>query len=435
MASLHNKLQSKHQPFLGCIADDVTGATDLSLNLVEGGMSVVQLLDLPTAEELQEVSADAIVIALKTRSVPAADAIEQSCAALAVLQAAGCQSYFFKYCSTFDSTVAGNIGPVAEALMKQIGADKTIFCPAFPENGRTVYQGHLFVHGKLLHESGMQHHPLTPMTDANLVRVLHTQSTLPIGLLSYDQISNGSAAATTALQQLADNGQKLIITDALDNDHLRTIAAATATWPLLTGGSGIARELPGIWRSRKLLTSQRCELTLPAISGRALIIAGSCSAATQRQVALMKSRCAAVQIDAVQAVADPQALVDSILEFAARHTDGPLMVYSTVSSEELSALQSQLGGTVVANVLETVSAEIGRRLVDEQGFRKLVVAGGETSGAVMRALKIRALRIGPRIAAGVPWTESIGQQPLAIALKSGNFGDDAFFETAIEMLQ
>lgn len=236
------------RPLLGCIADDFTGATDLANMLVRGGMRTVQSIGIPSREVADGLDADAIVIALKSRTTPAADAVEESLAALEWLRAQGCEQIFFKYCSTFDSTAAGNIGQVSEALLKALDADFTLACPAFPENGRTIFRGHLFVQDQLLNESGMQHHPLTPMCDANLVRVLQNQTALPVGLLRYDAVAAGVDATRTRIAELREQGVGIAIADALSDQDLYTLGSACADLPLLTGGSGLALGLPGNFR-------------------------------------------------------------------------------------------------------------------------------------------------------------------------------------------
>ncbi|MFN3297113.1 3-oxo-tetronate kinase, partial [Caldimonas sp.] len=221
---------------LGVIADDFTGATDVASMLVRAGMRTVQVIGVPDGPPPK---ADAVVVALKSRTIPAAQAVADSLAALRWLQAAGAKQFYFKYCSTFDSTPAGNIGPVTEALLEALGSDFTIACPAFPENGRTVFRGHLFVGDQLLSDSGMRHHPLTPMTDANLVKVLQAQSRGRVGLLRYDTVGQGVQAVRERLAQLRAEGVRLAVADAIDNDDLRTLAAACAGLPLITAGSGV----------------------------------------------------------------------------------------------------------------------------------------------------------------------------------------------------
>ncbi len=421
------------KPLLGCIADDFTGATDLASNLVEAGMRTVQWLGVP--EQGACASADAVVIALKTRSLDRAEAIRQSLAALHALQDLGTRRFYFKYCSTFDSTDQGNIGPVAEVLLDALGASHTIFCPAFPENGRTVYQGHLFVGDALLNESGMQQHPLNPMTDANLVRLLGRQVTRPVGLIPYEVVQRGVAAVQAALISLREAGKPFIVADALDGDHLRTLAAACAEMPLVTAGSGLAIGLPAAYRASGLLPVESTRASLPTVPGRTAIVAGSCSTATQQQVEWMKARCPTRLLDARRCVTSNEEVVNEVLRWASsQQAAQPLLIYSTAAPGDVAALQGEFGREAVAGAVEAALARITLALVAECGVRRLIVAGGETAGAVVSRLGVQALKIGPRIVPGVPWTESIGEQPLALALKSGNFGGPDFFQVALEML-
>lgn len=432
--SMANPIE-KRRPMLGCIADDVTGATDLAINLVQGGMCVVQLLGVPTAQEVAELDADAVVIALKTRSIPKQEAITQSLAALQALQAAGTQRFFFKYCSTFDSTDEGNIGPVAAALMAELETLQTVFCPAFPRNGRTVYQGHLFVHGRPLHESGMEHHPLNPMTDANLVRVLGKQvgASHQVGQLSYDDFQ--ADLAKHKLQELAANDIGMVITDACDDRQLQQLAEVVAELPLVTGGSGIARYLPDAYRSLGLLETAPYVPTKPLVEGRSLIIAGSCSAATQQQVEWMQAKCPSWEVDVEALLRDPDLQRAELIAWAMNtDVDKPLLISSTSTPENVAELQRKHGVHEVAQAIESFFAAVAATLVADHGFAKIVLAGGETSGAVVSQLGVTSLRIGPEISAGVPWTQSLGQPSLALALKSGNFGEEDFFERALRML-
>ena len=424
-------------PVLGCIADDVTGATDLAINLVQGGLRVVQILDVPDAEVLAKAAdADAIVVALKTRSIARDDAILQSLQTLRTLQHAGIPRFYFKYCSTFDSTEQGNIGPVAEALMEQLGVEQTIFCPAFPRAGRTVYQGHLFVGDQLLCESGMQNHPLNPMTDANLVRFLAKQATGKVGLLSSEVIAGGDARIAQRWQTLEKNKVSLVVTDVCSDADLATLANAFASLPLVTGGSGLARFLPAAYRQRGIVASADYAPCLPRVRGRSLIVAGSCSTATNSQVRWMKDRCPSHQVDVAAVMADSSDELTKIRAWAeAADANQPLLIASTASPESVALLQKRFGTESVAEAIEDFLASAAKLLVDELDVRRLVLAGGETSGAIVRKLGIRSLHIGPEICAGVPWTQTgDGQRPLALALKSGNFGGEDFFETALTLL-
>jgi uncharacterized protein YgbK (DUF1537 family) len=413
---------------LGCIADDFTGATDLANTLTREGMATVVLLGVPR-EDFPAPEADAIVIALKSRSIPPADAVGLSVAALAWLKRAGARQWFFKYCSTFDSTDAGNIGPVAEALLGALGADFTIACPAFPANQRTVYQGHLFVGEVLLSESSMRHHPLNPMTDAALVRVLQRQSTGRVGLLAYDVVRQGRAAIRDAMEKLRGDGVRLAIVDALTDADLTAVGEACTDLKLITGGSGLALGLPENFRRAGLLRRKTAG-ALPAIEGHAVVLAGSCSAATLRQVEEMKRRCESFEIDPIE-LRSRDDVVERALQWARPRLGAqPLLVYSTAGPAAVEKTQAALGRERAGDLIEQAMGSIARGLV-ALGVRRLIVAGGETSGAVVSALGVHGLRIGAEIDPGVPWTVSLGDPALALALKSGNFGADDFFLKAL----
>ena len=413
---------------LGCIADDFTGATDLANNLVRGGMRTVQTVGVPGALLQDEV--DAAVVALKSRTIPAADAVAQSLAALKWLQQHGCRQIYFKYCSTFDSTPAGNIGPVTEALMQALACDFTIACPAFPQAGRTVFMGYLFVGDVPLHESGMRDHPLTPMTDANLVRVLQAQMTSKVGLIGYQDVARGPEAIRARVVALKSAGVKVAIVDALSNDDLMRLGQALSDMPLVTAGSGVAIGLP-----QNFAMSGATATTLPRTRGYRAIVSGSCSLATNAQVAhFIKSGAAARALDPVKLASGEQEIARALAWAKSLLTAGPVLLYSTAMPAQVQAIQSQLGASTAGQLIEQALAKIACGLVDA-GVDQLVVAGGETSGAVVHALGIEALRIGPQIDPGVPWTMSVGPKPIALALKSGNFGGDDFFMKAFRVLQ
>jgi len=416
---------------LGCIADDFTGGTDLASMLATGGMRAVQTIGVP---EGKIDSADAVVVALKSRTSPPAQAVAESLAALRWLQAQGCRQFFFKYCSTFDSTPAGNIGPVIDALMDALGLSFTIACPAYPENGRTVYRGHLFVGNQLLSDSGMKDHPLTPMTDANLLRVLQVQTRQRVGLIGHDTVVNGATGILDACKAAATAGTGIAIVDAISTTDLHAIGKACAELPLITGGSGVALGLPDNFRRSGELPDRAAAAALPRIDGAAAIIAGSCSTATNAQVARWLETRPGFRVDVRRLLAGAD-IVSEALDWQSRQARrGPVLVYATSKPEEVRAVQSEAGAERAGQQVETTLAEIAAGLA-QAGTRKFVVAGGETSGAVVKRLGIRALRIGPAIDPGVPWTCSVAAQPLALALKSGNFGSVDFFEKALNKLQ
>ena len=416
---------------LGCIADDFTGATDLANTLVREGMSTVVVLGVPRPGG-PVPDTDAVIVALKSRSIPAADAIRLSLEALEWLKRGGTKQYYFKYCSTFDSTDAGNIGPVAEALLVALDERFTIACPAFPTNKRTIYQGNLFVGDQLLSESSMRHHPLNPMTDASLVRVLQRQCKGKVALVPFNIVEQGAEAISAELKKLAASDSQHAIVDAITDQHLLSIGRACADMKLLTGGSGLALGLPENFRRQGLLKTSQAN-ALPHIGGHAIVLSGSCSAATQRQVAEMKKQCESFGIDAL-ALARGDDVVQQALAWAqTRLGDKPVLIYSTAAPQQIEAVQAAVGRERAGSMVEQALSEIAKDLV-ARGTRRLVVAGGETSGAVVTALGIDGLRVGPEIDPGVPWTASVGDKPIALALKSGNFGSDDFFLKAFQKI-
>ena len=414
---------------LGCIADDFTGATDLANMLTRQGMSTVVLLGVPRGG-LDVPEADAVVIALKSRSNPASEAVAMSLEALEWLKRSGVRQFYFKYCSTFDSTDDGNIGPVGDALLDALRESFTVACPAFPTNRRTIYQGHLFVGGELLSESGMRDHPLTPMTDASLVRVLQRQTQGRVGLITYAVVDRGADAVTAELQDLQARGYRYAIVDALTDPHLLAIGNACAGMKLLTGGSGLALGLPENFRRQGLLRRSSHDAGA-AVQGHAAVLSGSCSEATQRQVAAMKTVRESFMLDPLRAGDSVGAAAEAVAWAAPRMGKVPVLIYSTAAPAQISTVQERLGREEAGAWVERTLAEIAKGLV-ERGVRRLVVAGGETSGAVVGALGIEGLRIGAEIDPGVPWTTSLSDPPLALALKSGNFGADNFFLKAFQ---
>ena len=413
---------------LGCIADDFTGATDLANTLTRQGMSAVVLLGVP--QQLTTPDVDAAVIALRSRSVGALDAVRMSLEALDWLRRAGARQYFFKYCSTFDSTDAGNIGPVADVLLNELRESFTVVCPAYPANGRTVYKGHLFVGGQLLSESSMRDHPLTPMTDALLMRVLKRQTNGRVGLVPFEIVDRGEEAILAEIQALRAQEYRYAIVDALTERHLVEIGKACRDMTLVTGGSGLALGLPGNYRRLGLLQRRYADRE-QAIEGHAAVLAGSCSAATLRQVAAMKACCEAFAIDPVRTVASEDAAIEAAEWARTRLGAKPILIYSSAEPAKVSEAQAKLGREQAGAWVERTLAGVATRLVD-LGVKRLVVAGGETSGAVVSALGIEGLRIGREIDTGVPWTTSLSGPQVALALKSGNFGSDDFFLKAFE---
>ncbi len=416
---------------LGAIADDLTGATDLANTLVRQGLRTVQLIGVPTRAVPDAV--DAIVVALKTRTIPAGDAKAQSLAAVKWLAEVGARQYFFTYCSTFDSTDLGNIGPVADALLDALGSDFTVFCPAFPENGRTVYLGYLFVGDVLLSESGMRNHPLTPMRDSNLRRILARQTPHKVGLVNLATVRQGVEAVRADMTRLRREGRRHAVLDAVGDEDLLTLGEALSDCVLVTGGSGLALGLPENFRRAGLLpTAQRAD-RLPSVPGASAVVSGSCSTATLAQVAYMRRSHPVFDVDPL-ALAAGEPVVARALDWAAALIgDRPLLVSSSAEPDRVGAAQDRLGRDRAGSLVETALAEIARGLV-RCGVRRLVVAGGETSGAVVQTLGVTELRIGPQIEPGVPWTASLSEPRLALALKSGNFGAEDFFIRAFACL-
>jgi len=401
---------------LGAVADDLTGATDLALMLSRNGMATVQVIGAPTAGA-DFGAADAVVVALKSRTIPAAEAVALSRAAATALRAAGAEQLFFKYCSTFDST------------------DLAIACPAFPAAGRSIYQGYLFVGDLLLSESPMKDHPLTPMRDSSLIRVLQRQVRDKVGLVPLAVVQNGPAAIRDGFARARAEGQRLVIVDAIREDHLRAIGAACAAMPLVTGGSGVAMGLPDNFRAAGKLKTRSNPTTLDAPAGRSAILAGSCSAATRGQVqSAIEAGVPARRLDAM-AIASGATTAAEVADWAAAAGGAhPPLIYSSADPAEVRSVQEKLGVAKAGELVEHLLAEVGRLLL-ARGFTRFLVAGGETSGAVVAALGVGALQIGPEIAPGVPWTRSIGSPAVALALKSGNFGAPDFFLEAWKKLR
>ncbi|RQR27276.1 3-oxo-tetronate kinase [Burkholderia sp. Bp9142] len=425
-----NVESDRARPLLGCIADDFTGATDLANMLVKSGMRTVQTIGVPT--DGAPIDADAIVVALKSRTIPAADAVAQSLAAHEWLRTQGCRQFFFKYCSTFDSTDVGNIGPVADALLDAAGDGFAIACPAFPENGRTIFRGHLFVGDVLLSESGMENHPLTPMKEANLVSVLQRQTRSKVGLIRYDTIAQGAAAVRARIDALRADGARFAIADALSDHDLHVLGEACAGLSLVTGGSGVALGLPENFRRAGLLPERDNAASLPSFEGLCAVLAGSASKATNAQVAAWRASRPSFRVDPL-AAARGEPVVEQALAFASSHLPQPVLIYATATPDEVQAVQQALGVDPAGHLVESLLAAIAKGL-RALGVRKFIVAGGETSGAVVQALDVKSLQIGAQIDPGVPATATIDTPAIGLALKSGNFGTVDFFDKALRAL-
>ncbi len=408
---------------LGAIADDFTGASDLANTLAKGGMSTVQFSGIGH----EAADCEAGVVALKTRSIPAADAVSQSLAAARWLLDQGCEQLVFKYCSTFDSTPQGNIGPVAEALLDLLGGGTAVVCPAFPGAGRRIFMGHLFVGDRLLSETGMRHHPLTPMTDPDIRRWLSLQTAGEVGGVPLDIIRSGVDAVRATFALNAQAGRRLVVTDAIDDDDLMTIGAAIAGHRLVTGGSGIAQGLPQNFRAKGKLSATPPDL--PVVHGPGIVLCGSCSTASQQQVALYAANHPSLAIDP-SALMRGETTVDGVARWIGEQSAQTPIVYSTAAEDTVAEAQARFGRAAVAAKIEAFFATLARHLADT-GTRRIVVGGGETSGAVVEALDLSSMQVGREIDPGVPVLVGERNGPLGLALKSGNFGTVDFFEKAL----
>ena len=417
---------------LGCIADDFTGATDLANMLVKGGLKTIQLLGNPSKEDVVP-SVDAVIIALKTRTIPVEEAIEQSLQALNWLKNAGAKQFFFKYCSTFDSTDEGNIGPVIDALMEALETQFTIACPAFPETERTIFKGHLFVGDKLLSDSPMKDHPLTPMTDSNLVSTLSRQTSQKVGLVEYKDILAGPSAIRKAFDQLQKEDVAIAVTDVLNDEHLYFLGEAVKDFKLITGGSGIALGLPSQFKSRNNHQEETRAHSLPKVLGKELVLSGSCSEMTLAQVDEFSKRYSTLKLNPIELAENNSALANAVDWVIQAKGEEPILVYASAPPDAVKQAQKKLGRDLASSTVENALAKIALAAV-QNGFRRIVVAGGETAGAVVSNLGIKGIMIGEQIDPGVPTTVSIGNPSIGLVLKSGNFGSADFFEKALKVM-
>lgn len=415
---------------LGCIADDFTGATDLAGLLARSGVKVNLHMGVPDAPPTDTAAFE--VIALKCRTEPAPDAVAECLRALDWLQAAGAERFFWKYCSTFDSTAEGNIGPVAEALMARLGADQTIYCPAFPENGRAIFMGNLFVGEQPLAESPMKDHPLTPMRDSNLMRLLEPQVTRPVGLANRLVVEKGADALRNRLADLKQDGVAHVVVDAVSNDDLSVISEACRDMVLLTGGSAVAMALPELYLKDGTLSADAPKMATPDLAEAAIILSGSCSAMTRAQVAAYLEQAEGYRLDPLDLAENG---ADAALAWLDEQPlEGAKIIYATAEPSAVKAAQDRLGVAKAGQLVEDALAALAVK-AREMGARRFVVAGGETSGAVTKALGVTRLTIGAEIAPGVPWcfAKSDGHD-IALSLKSGNFGAESFFADALAKL-
>ena len=418
--------------FLGCIADDFTGATDLASMLARSGVNVSLRIGVPLSTP--ENTAEIEVIALKTRSISASKAIEESLSALKWLKEAGAKKYFFKYCSTFDSTAEGNIGPVSEALMNELKVDQTIYCPAFPENGRSIYMGNLFVGQKLLSESSMKDHPLTPMNDSNLMRLLSAQVSRRVGLADRKVVNSGVTSLKEKLISLKENDVPHVIVDAVADTDLDTIASACQDMDFITGGSALAMPLAEFYKASGKISANDNSFMNKKLNTGSIILSGSCSEMTIIQVKNFIQRgAAAFQLDPIDLAENG---IKKVLDWlSSQDFTKNIIIYATSDPDTVKKVQAELGVDMAGKIVEQGLSEcaIAAR---ELGIKNFIIAGGETSGAITKALNVRQLDIGIEIAPGVPWTFSGKRNnQIALSLKSGNFGSEEFFTEALSKLE
>ncbi|TNH09382.1 3-oxo-tetronate kinase [Testudinibacter sp. TR-2022] len=423
---------------LGVIADDFTGASDIASFLVENGLRTVQMNGVPnralqstTSQSTTSQSAvDAVVISLKSRSNPVEEAVQQSLQALAWLQKSGCNQFYFKYCSTFDSTASGNIGPVTDALLDQLNDDFTVITPALPINGRTIFNGYLFVGQTLLNESGMQNHPITPMKDANLMRLMDAQARGKTGLVAYSDVIQGADHVKRCFEQLKQQGYRYAVVDAVDNSQLAVLAEAIDDFKLVTGGSGLAAYMAAY--KNKNNTAQAAKTALLPNKAKSVILSGSCSVMTNKQVEAYKTKAAHKLLDVEQSLNNPN-YAEALYQWVIENLNGEFapMVYATVAPEQLKAIQAKFGGETASHAIEQTFAELAQKL-KQYGVKNFITAGGETSSIVVQKLGFDGFQIGKQIAPGVPWLKALDEATF-LALKSGNFGKESFFSDAQEM--
>jgi uncharacterized protein YgbK (DUF1537 family) len=402
------------------IADDYTGAVDLASMLYLAGVPALLVFGVPDdPAQAAAAAGGAVIAALKTRSVPPEVAVDASLRALRQLRKLRPRQVQFKYCSTFDSTPRGNIGPVTEALLESMQAACTIAVPALPVNGRTQYLGHLFVEGRLLAESPLRHHPLNPMTDSDLVRWLSLQTSLRVGLIPLPAVLAGPSRIRQTLRELTDDGARIVLVDAVTEENLDAIAEAVDDMPLITGASGISLALARLWRRQGLL-SEAPAMPQPTPARGILILAGSCSAATIRQL----ERWVAAGHSALR-VREPSEVIRAADWVRAEIQRTGI---ATVASSALPAMR--LADQGAARAFEQAFAALSARMVGEGLVDTIIVAGGETSGAVVDALAVQAARVAAVIAPGVPSLVTLDGR-LRLVLKSGNFGGPDFFADAL----
>lgn len=418
---------------LGVIADDFTGASDIASFLVENGVSTIQVNGVPKADfVVDNKEYGAVVVSLKSRSIEPSLAITQSLEALKWLQNNGATQFYFKYCSTFDSTSKGNIGPVTDALLEALGEDFTVVTPALPINGRTIFNGYLFVGDLLLSESGMKNHPITPMKDANLVRLMDAQSQGKTTLVGYADVILGEENIRNCFTKAKQQGFRYVVVDAVENKNLDTLAKAVSDMKLVTGGSGLGAYMAKNIAANKMDNTKAKNIYIPN-KDKTLILSGSCSVMTNKQVNSYKSIAPTFYLNIADLMANENYL-DEVERWVEANLDKsyPPLVYATVNTEHLAKIQAEFGQEQASLKIEQAFSELAFRLVGK-GVRNIITAGGETSSAVVQRLAITSFAIGKQIAAGVPWLKVLDSN-LSLALKSGNFGGENFFAEAFEMM-
>ena len=415
---------------LGVIADDFTGGTDIAGFLVENGMRTIQLSGLPSSDA--PIDTDALVISLKSRTCSVEEATSDSVNALRWLKTTGCRQFYFKYCSTFDSTPTGNIGPVTDALLDELGEDFTIVCPALPVNGRTVFNGHLFVMGELLCDSGMRYHPVNPMKDSSLIRLMDQQSGGVTGLVPYSTIERGADQVIETYRTLSNEGKRYAVVDAFRSEHLEVLGESVCDMTLVTGGSGLAIGIAKNWAAQlsDQTIAQKAGNPTP---GKTVVLSGSCSQMTNLQVQNYSSTAPHYALD-VESCLHDKSYGDQVCQWVMQNLDGDQapLVYATADAKALHSIQKKFGLEASSQAIEQLFSRLAA-LLKEKGVKNFIVAGGETSGTITQSLKVVGFHIGPQIAPGVPWVKSL-DGGLSLALKSGNFGDPHFFTTAQEFL-
>ncbi|OQX28520.1 MAG: hypothetical protein B0D92_08515 [Spirochaeta sp. LUC14_002_19_P3] len=413
-------------PLLGVIADDFTGATDISSFLTENGLSVIQINGDYLSSIKIKKQIDAVVISLKTRSCPVKEAVNSSLIGLKWLKELGIQKYYFKYCSTFDSTDKGNIGQVADAMLKELGETQTIICPSLPVNKRTVYNGYLFIGEKLLHESHMKNHPLNPMTDSSIVRMMARQSRHRVSLINLMTLHSGKDVLDACIKEL--DSENYVVIDALTDGDLDIIAETF--WNrmnLFTGGSGLGGAI-----ARHLNKNKKNRATFTPPNNQTAIISGSCSNATLEQICYYQNYAPSCPIKLLEYILNPDKYIDNLIQWYKNNNDGPYapLIYAGEEKADIEKIQKKLGLENTQDYFEKLISSLTGKLAFI-GVKNYIIAGGETSGVAARELRIKGFYIGIQIAPGVPWVKSM-ESDYYLALKSGNFGDKAFFKTAQE---